>query len=145
MPEVERWPASHLLSTAARMFERAVTRNLDPIGITHPEAIALQILAGMGPCTQSELAEASGVRAQSLGSTLSKLQARSCVDLQRVGRVQLVTMTRHGVEVLERVNEAEREGLAHVLLDGRFCEELQVLVRTLAKDEAATVNRLSAG
>lgn len=131
MPEVERWPASHLLSIAARMFERAATQNLEPIGITHPEAVALRVLAGTGPCTQTELAEASGVRAQSLGSTLTKLQAPSCVELERSGRTQLVTMTPHGMQILERTVEVEREGLAHVLLDGRFCEELRVLVRAL--------------
>ncbi|MFP3581488.1 hypothetical protein SB659_18145 [Arthrobacter sp. SIMBA_036] len=66
-----------------------------------------------------------------------KLQSRSCVHLRRSGRTQLITMTQHGEQILERVISAEHEALFGVLLEGRFREELEVLVRTLSEHDAA--------
>jgi len=134
MPDLEHWPASHLFSTAARLFERASAEALRPLGVSHAEAVALRILAATGPCTQSELAAAVGIRAQSLGETLVKLHARNCVNLERTGRVQHVSMTPNGARVLELVIEAEDEIMGRALLDERFCEVLQLLVRTQSGD-----------
>ncbi|MBT2588558.1 MarR family winged helix-turn-helix transcriptional regulator [Arthrobacter sp. ISL-95] len=131
MPEIERWPASHLLTTAARLVDRALNESLQPIGLTYAGAVALQILALTGPVTQTALAEAIGVRAQSLGETLARLEAQNCVDLQREGRVQLVSMTGHGTQMLERVVEAEQVVLARLRLDNVLLDELQALVGAL--------------
>ncbi|MBT2586551.1 MarR family winged helix-turn-helix transcriptional regulator [Arthrobacter sp. ISL-95] len=131
MPDIERWPAWHLLSTSARLVERRWNECLQPLGLTSAGVIALQMLGSAVPCAQFERAEAIGVRAQSLGETLTRLQTQGWVNLERMGRVQNVSLTKDGEKILERISEAEQEISTQLSLDGRLRGELEALVENL--------------
>ncbi|MBT2586519.1 MarR family winged helix-turn-helix transcriptional regulator [Arthrobacter sp. ISL-95] len=130
MPDIENMPMLHLLSVAARATERVWDEVLHPIGLSSAGATALKMLAVTGPGTQSALAEASGLRAQSLGETLVKLEALGCIKQLRQGRVKIVSLSDRGAQMLERIDEAERQVLARLGVDDRFRTELRGLVCT---------------
>ncbi len=136
MPDIERWPFGRLLSTAARLVERAWDEKLRSSGLTHAGVIALEVLSVSGPVAQSVLAQIVGVQAQTMGQTLRRLEANGhIVRSRRSGdqRVLVVSLTDAGRQVLERALESEREVLAPLSIDGvMFRQELQTLVRELA-------------
>jgi DNA-binding MarR family transcriptional regulator len=136
MPDIERWPTGRLLSTAARLVEHAWDENLRAIGLTHAGVIALEVLAATGPITQSTLAGIVRVQAQTMGQTLSRLEAHGHISRSRSSedrRVHLVSLTDAGTEALERAAESELQVLAQVNIDtSRFRQELKTVVRELA-------------
>jgi DNA-binding MarR family transcriptional regulator len=127
MPETEHLPTLHLLSLAARATEQASNKVLDPIGLSPAGATALRMLAVTGPGTQSALADVIGVRAQSLGETLVKLEALGCINQQRQGRVKIVSLSPRGAQMLKCIYEAELHLLALLGVDDRLRTKLQEL------------------
>ncbi|MGO4582847.1 MarR family winged helix-turn-helix transcriptional regulator [Arthrobacter sp. 2RAF6] len=140
MPDIERWPTGRLLSTAARLVEHAWDENLRAIGLTHAGVIALEVLSATGPITQTTLAQIVRVQAQTMGQTLSRLEAHGHVSRRRSSedrRVHVVSLTDAGTEALERAVESEQQVLAQVSIDtSMFRQELKTVVRELADRQA---------
>ena len=72
------WPTGRLLSTAARLVEHAWVAALDRLGLTHAGLIVLHLL-GAGPLSQTELAHAARVQAQTMSRTLQRLEREGYV------------------------------------------------------------------
>ncbi len=111
MPDMEHWPTGRLLSTAARLVEHAWNERLVRIGVTHAGVIALGVLESQGPMTQARLAQIVRVQAQTMGKTLSRLEAHGHVtrvrnDLDR--RSHMVSITPQGHEALQEAQDIER-------------------------------------
>ena len=141
MPDIERWPTGRLLSTAARLVEHAWDENLRAIGLTHAGVIALEVLAATGPITQTTLAQIVRVQAQTMGQTISRLEAHGHVSRSRSSedrRVFVVSLTDAGREALEGAAESERLVLAQVSIDtSMFRQELKIVVSELADRQSA--------
>ena len=134
MPDMEHWPTGRLLSTAARLVEHAWNERLVRIGVTHAGVIALGVLDSQGPMTQAHLAQIVRVQAQTMGKTLSRLEAHGHVvrvrnDLDR--RSHMVSITPQGVEALREAQDIER-----TLVDGGelMSEELRAQLRNVIRE-----------
>jgi DNA-binding MarR family transcriptional regulator len=137
MPDLEQWPTGRLLTTAARLVEHAWNERLVDIGVTHAGIIALGVLADQGALTQAGLAQIVRVQAQTMGKTLSRLEARGHVsrvrnDLDR--RSHLVTISPAGHEVLEAAENIER---TLVPGGGLISDELRNHLRTVINELGA--------
>lgn len=117
-------------------MEHAWDENLRAIGLTHAGVIALEVLAATGPITQTTLAQIVRVQAQTMGQTISRLEAHGHVSRSRSSedrRVHVVSLTDAGKEALEAAAESERLVLAQVSIDtSMFRQELKIVVRELA-------------
>lgn len=133
---MERWPTTRLLSTAARLVEISWNEKLKNIGLTHAGVIAMQVLAAKGPITQAALAEVARVKAQTMGTTLARLELHGHVSRQRSDsdrRSHVVTLTEAGSAALAEAVRLEQDVLAPVAVDtSRLREELRLVVRGLA-------------
>jgi DNA-binding MarR family transcriptional regulator len=116
--------------------EHAWDENLRAIGLTHAGVIALEVLAATGPITQTTLAQIVRVQAQTMGQTISRLEAHGHVSRSRSSedrRVFVVSLTDAGKEALEGAAESERLVLAQVSIDtSMFRQELKIVVSELA-------------
>ncbi|UKA61447.1 MarR family winged helix-turn-helix transcriptional regulator [Arthrobacter sp. FW306-04-A] len=143
MPDMERWPTGRLLSTAARLVEHAWNEKLRGMGLTHAGVIVMEVLAVKGPTTQSMLAQIVRVQAQTMGKTLSRLEAHGHVSRARGisdRRSQVVSLTEAGGRTLGLATQLEREVLEPVPVDtAKLRRELQALVRELANNHPAAV------
>ncbi|HEY8753744.1 MAG TPA: MarR family transcriptional regulator [Arthrobacter sp.] len=83
MPDLNNWPMPRLLSTAARLVEHAWDENLASVGITHAGFFALEVLETGGPMAQARLAAKVRVQAQTIGTTLARLEAHGHVTRVR--------------------------------------------------------------
>ncbi|MEZ2389194.1 MarR family winged helix-turn-helix transcriptional regulator [bacterium RCC_150] len=146
MPDMERWPTGRLLSTAARLVEHAWNEKLSGMGLTHAGVIVMEVLAAKGPTTQTTLAQIVRVQAQTMGKTLSRLEAHGHVSRARSvsdRRSQVVSLTEAGERTLGVAAQLEREVLAPVPVDtATLRQELQSLVRQLANSKSAVVNSI---
>ncbi len=133
---MERWPTTRLLSTAARLVEISWNEKLKNIGLTHAGVIAMEVLAAKGPITQAALAEVARVKAQTMGTTLSRLELHGHVSRQRSDsdrRSHVVTLTDAGSAALAEAVRLEQDVLALVEVDtARLRDELKIVVRGLA-------------
>ena len=133
---MERWPTTRLLSTAARLVEISWNEKLKNIGLTHAGVIAMEVLAAKGPITQAALAEVARVKAQTMGTTLSRLELHGHVSRQRSDsdrRSHVVTLTDAGSSALAEAVRLEQDVLALVEVDtARLRDELKIVVRGLA-------------
>ncbi|ABM09521.1 DNA-binding MarR family transcriptional regulator [Pseudarthrobacter sp. PvP004] len=136
MPDMERWPTTRLLSTAARLVEISWNEKLKSIGLTHAGVIAMQVLAAKGAITQAALAEVARVKAQTMGTTLARLELHGHVTRQRSDsdrRSHVVTLTDAGIAALAEAVKLEQDVLSPVAVDtARLREELRIVVRGLA-------------
>jgi len=117
MPDMESWPTVRLLSTAARLVERAWNEKLQPIRLTHAGVIVLDVVSVMGPITQAGLARIARVRAQTMGASLARLEHHGYVvhaSNPSDHRDHLVSITTTGAAVLEKAHELEHSVLANV-------------------------------
>jgi DNA-binding MarR family transcriptional regulator len=141
MPDIERWPTGRLLSTAARLVEHAWNEKLNGLGLTHAGVIALEVLAVKGPITQVLLAHIVRVQAQTMGKTLSRLEAHGYIQRSRSTsdrRSQIVCLSDDGTRVLEIAERLEREVLKDSPVDARLLRaELKTLVRALSEQHAS--------
>ena len=139
---MDRWPTGRLLSTAARLVEHSWNEKLGAIGLTHAGVIAIEVLAAQGPMTQAQLAQFVRVQAQTMGKTLSRLEAHGHISRSRSTsdrRSHVVSLTDQGPEAVAAAVEMERSVLAAASIDPDVLrQELQAVVRELATVMSAT-------
>jgi DNA-binding MarR family transcriptional regulator len=100
-------------------------------GLTVPETSALARLERNGPATSSELARVEQISPQSMGATLSALEARGLVARDpdaRDGRRVVLSATEAGRQLLRDKRDARTEQLARALAAGFTREELDQLM-----------------
>jgi DNA-binding MarR family transcriptional regulator len=105
------WPTGRLLSTAARLVEHAWVEALDQLGLTHAGMIVLHLL-GPGPLSQTELAHAARVQAQTMSRTLERLEREGYVERtrdERDARRHSVVRTDAGAAVWEKSRTLEAD------------------------------------
>ncbi|MGR0159171.1 MarR family winged helix-turn-helix transcriptional regulator [Paenarthrobacter nitroguajacolicus] len=133
MPDMDRWPTSRLLSTAARLVELAWNDKLRPLGLTYPAVLTLDAVATAGPITPGDLARSVRVQAQTMGPLLSRLEARGFIlrEPNRFDRrSQLISITELGLTLLEQSHHQENTVLSAINLDSEdLREELLAIVR----------------
>ncbi|YCK82984.1 MarR family transcriptional regulator [Arthrobacter sp. D3-18] len=133
MPDMELWPTSRLLSTAARLVELAWNDKLRPLGLTYPAVLTLDAVATAGPITPGDLARSVRVQAQTMGPLLSRLESRGFIrrEPNRFDRrSQLISITDLGLTLLEQSHRQENNVLAAINLDSEdLREELLAIVR----------------
>jgi DNA-binding MarR family transcriptional regulator len=110
-------------------------RRLRQVGVpgelTVPETSALARLDRNGPAASSELARVEQISPQSMGATLSALEARGLVARDpdaRDGRRVVLSVTEAGRQLLRDKRDARTEVLAKALADGFTREELDQLM-----------------
>ncbi|MGX1160558.1 DNA-binding MarR family transcriptional regulator [Pseudarthrobacter sp. SLBN-100] len=136
MPDMDQWPTGRLLSTAARLVEHSWNEKLGAIGLTHAGVIAIEVLNVQGPMTQAQLAQFVRVQAQTMGKTLSRLEAHGHIARVRSTsdrRSHVVSLTERGKEAVAAAVEMERTVLAAATIDPDVLrQELKAVVRELA-------------
>lgn len=139
---MDHWPTGRLLSTAARLVEHSWNEKLGAIGLTHAGVIAIEVLDAQGPMTQAQLAQYVRVQAQTMGKTLSRLEAHGHIVRVRSTsdrRSHVVSLTEQGKEAVKAAVEMERSVLASASIDPDLLrQELQAVVRELASQFATT-------
>jgi DNA-binding MarR family transcriptional regulator len=107
-------------------------RQVRPDGeLTLPESSALARLDRGGPATSSALAKVEQISPQSMGATLSALEARGLVERQpdpRDGRRVVLSVTAAGREALRSKRNARTGQLAQALSAGFTPAELRQLM-----------------
>jgi DNA-binding MarR family transcriptional regulator len=99
--------------------------------LTLPESSALTRLDRGGPATASALAKLEQISPQSMGATLSALEARGLVERQpdpADGRRVVLSVTESGLKVLRDKRNARVEQLAKALSTGFTAAELKQLM-----------------
>ncbi|MBT2585587.1 MarR family winged helix-turn-helix transcriptional regulator [Arthrobacter sp. ISL-95] len=133
MPDMDRWPTSRLLSTAARLVELAWNDRLRPLGLTYPAVLTLDAVATAGPITPGDLARSVRVQAQTMGPLLTRLESRGYILRQPNRfdrRSQLISITELGQTLLEQSHRQETNVLSVINLDSEgLREELLAIVR----------------
>ena len=102
-----------------------------PGELTVPETSALARLDRHGPAASSELARSEQISPQSMGATLSALEARGLVARDpdaRDGRRIVLSVTEAGRQLLRDKRDARTEHLARALAAGFTREELGQLM-----------------
>src|ERR1700753_427294 len=100
-------------------------------GLSVPETSALAPLDRNGPAASSELARVEQISPQSMGATLSALEARGLVARDpdaRDGRRGVLSVTEAGRQLLRDKRDARTELLAKALADGFTRAELDQLM-----------------
>jgi len=111
VPDLNSWPTPRLLSTAARLVEHAWNEKLADLGLTHAGVIALEVLEADGPMAQTVLAARARVQAQTMGKTLSRLEAHGHIlrtRSQTDRRAHRVSISDLGRTALAHAREIER-------------------------------------
>jgi len=123
------------VAAALRVSMGLLLRRLRQVGVpgelTVPETSALARLDRNGPATSSELARTEQISPQSMGATLSALEARGLVTRDpdaRDGRRILLSVTEAGRQLLRDKRDARTEHLARALAAGFTREELEQLM-----------------
>jgi DNA-binding MarR family transcriptional regulator len=144
MPDMDQWPTGRLLSTAARLVEHSWNEKLGAIGLTHAGVIAIEVLNAQGPMTQAQLAQYVRVQAQTMGKTLSRLEAHGHIARVRSTsdrRSHVVSLTERGKEAAAAAVEMERTVLAAATIDPDVLrQELKAVVRELASQFGTTTS-----
>lgn len=111
MPDLNDWTTPRLLSTAARLVEHAWNEELAVLGLTHAGVIALEVLDAEGSMVQARLSAKVQVQAQTMGQTLSRLEAHGHITRERSrldGRSQRVAVSELGKAALVHAREIDR-------------------------------------
>jgi DNA-binding MarR family transcriptional regulator len=136
MPDMDRWPTGRLLSTAARLVEYSWNEKLGAIGLTHAGVTALEVLAANGSMAQVQLARLVRVQAQTMGMTLSRLEAHGHITRQLSTsdrRSHMVSLTERGSAAVAEAADMERSVLGAASIDPEVLrQELRAVVRELA-------------
>lgn len=106
---IESWPTGRLLSTAARLVERAWQGSLEQVGLTHQGLVALDHL-GACPLSQSKLARLARAETQNMSRTLERLERDGYiarVPAPDDARRRVVTRTPEGVAIWEKAKHME--------------------------------------
>ncbi len=102
----------------------------------------MEVLSVHGPMTQAQLAQLVRVQAQTMGKTLSRLEAHGHISRERSAsdrRSHVVTLTDRGREAVIAAADMERSVLAAASIDpDSLRHELQSVVRELANRISST-------
>ncbi|MDQ0213571.1 MarR family winged helix-turn-helix transcriptional regulator [Arthrobacter bambusae] len=140
MPDMRLWPTGRLLTTAARLLEKAWNERLSDIGLNHAGLIALDVLAANGPTTQSLLAQIVRVQPQTIGKTLIRLESHGYIRRQSNrtdARSHVVSITDAGQVAREQARAFEHSVLAKTSVNSDTLRtQLQTIVLALgSRDE----------
>ncbi len=127
--EVEEVAAAVYLSVG--LFKRRLRQVPAPGELSLPESSALRKLERGGPATVTALARAEQISAQSMGATLSTLEARGLVKRQSDpadGRRAVMSVTEAGLSALSDKRNARIAQLAQALAAGFTPAELGQLM-----------------
>ncbi|MFC4396513.1 MarR family winged helix-turn-helix transcriptional regulator [Arthrobacter sedimenti] len=143
MPDMNSWPTGRLLSTAARLVEHSWNGKLAAAGLTHAGVIALDVLSRAGePMSQANIAQKVRVQNQTMGKTLSRLQAWAYIRRHPSPsdrRSQIVSITDLGTEVINEAREVDRTILTRAAGDGdRLRKDLQSIIDLLSRNPGTT-------
>ncbi len=123
-------------------MEHSWNEKLGAIGLTHAGVIAMEVLSANGPMTQAQLAQLVRVQAQTMGKTLSRLEAHGHISRERSAsdrRSHVVTLTDRGRDAVVAAADMERSVLAAASIDpDSLRHELQSVVRELANRMSTT-------
>ena len=128
-PEVEEVAAAVYLSVG--LFKRRLRQVPAPGELSLPESSALRKLERGGPATVTALARAEQISTQSMGATLSGLEARGLVKRQSDpadGRRAVMSVTEAGLSALSDKRNARIAQLARALAAGFTPAELGQLM-----------------
>ncbi|MEU7057132.1 MarR family transcriptional regulator [Streptomyces sp. NPDC046197] len=109
--------------------------------LTPSQVSALTLVGKHGAATASALAQAEGVRPQSMAATLAALDQRGLIRRSpdpADGRRQLVTLTEAGRGRIEGDRQVREEWLARALEDGYTEDERRTLIEAFALLERLT-------
>src|SRR2546430_11109662 len=128
-------PGPHDVAAALRGSIGLLLRQMRQVRVagelTVPETSALARLDRGGPATSSALARLEQISPQSMGATLSALEARDLVKRRpdpRDGRRVVVSLSEAGLQALRDKRNARIEQLARALSSGFTRSELQQLM-----------------
>ena len=127
--EVEEVAAAVYLSVG--LFKRRLRQVPAPGELSLPESAALRKLERGGPATVTALARAEQISAQSMGATLSALEARGLVKRQSDpadGRRAVMSVTEAGLSAVSDKRNARIAQLARALAAGFTPAELGQLM-----------------
>ena len=127
--EVEEVAAAVYLSVG--LFKRRLRQVPAPGELSLPESAALRKLERGGPATVTALARAEQISAQSMGATLSALEARGLVKRQSDpadGRRAVMSVTEAGLSAVSDKRNARIAQLAQALAAGFTPAELGQLM-----------------
>ena len=127
--EVEEVAAAVYLSVG--LFKRRLRQVPAPGELSLPESSALRKLERSGPATVTALARAEQISTQSMGATLSGLEARGLVKRQSDpadGRRAVMSVTEAGLSALSDKRNARIAQLARALTAGFTPAELGQLM-----------------
>ncbi|WGH10170.1 MarR family winged helix-turn-helix transcriptional regulator [Rothia kristinae] len=138
MPQIREWSISRLMSTAARMFEYNWNRKLQALGLTHAGVMALDVISREGGLTQAQVAHKVGVQAQTMGKTLTRLEAHGHIARERNAvdrRSYVMILTDKGRRALAEAAEIEHDLAGTGVLDH---EELRQALEQVIRDLSET-------
>ena len=96
----------------------------------------MEVLSANGPMTQAQLAQLVRVQAQTMGKTLTRLEAHGHISRERSTsdrRSHVVSLTKRGRDAVVEAADMERSVLAAASIDPDVLrQELQAVVRELA-------------
>src|SRR6185437_11831368 len=128
-------PDIHEVASALRVSIGLLLRRLRQVQadgeLTLPESSALTRLDRGGPATPSALARLEQISPQSMGATLSTLEARGMVERRpdpEDGRQAVISLTEAGLQALRNRRNARTEQLARALSAGFTRPELEQLI-----------------
>ena len=119
------------LQVAVGLLRRQLRQTQADGDLTVPETAALARLDRGGPATASALARLEQISPQSIGATLSALEARGLVERRPDpgdGRRVVLSVTDGGLQVLRDRRSARTEQLARALSAGFTRAELRQLM-----------------
>ncbi|ORB56334.1 hypothetical protein BST43_14515 [Mycobacteroides saopaulense] len=133
----ESVPLGYLLTRTATLLQKHVTVRLEPLGLSLPAFICLQILCAAPGLSNSELARRAHVSRQAMCDVLQQLQDDGLVDRPTAaeqGRTLPASLTGEGLQRLElarrQVTVAERRVTAGLTREER--ERLKSLLAQLS-------------
>lgn len=103
---LDGWSTARLLSTAARLWEREIAKDLHTANLSPSSLTALQALAETGTTNQAKLARHVHITAQSLRRTLNNLERTGYIrkSPRTIGQRDIsISLTTAGVQALATV------------------------------------------
>ena len=129
--EQEATEVAAALYLSVGLFKRRLRQMPAEGELSLPESSALRKLERGGPATVTALAKAEQISAQSMGATLSTLEARGLVKRQSDpadGRRAVMSVTEAGLSALSDKRNARIAQLARALAAGFTAEEMDHLL-----------------
>ncbi|MGV0108934.1 MarR family winged helix-turn-helix transcriptional regulator [Arthrobacter sp. CP30] len=106
----QEWSTSRLLSTAARLWERELAKNLLTSDLSPAQLVIMQELSTCTAITQADLARKLRITPQTLGRTLRTLETRGCITRapRTAGQRHIdISLAPAGAQLLSSVKAAD--------------------------------------